>query len=279
MTLDRCLPQFLLKGNRRGSFHRIIVGFFFLAVSVLLITRGELKALAGVYTLSFLSVMALFALGNILLKVKRSRLPRPSRAGWTKVIVGVIAVLIGLAGNAIMNPPYLRVFLHYFIPSMLIITIMLTRLTILNGCLFLVRSGGAIMYNFLGSVTDAIREKIEIINSQQVVFFTRGDNLANLNNAILYVRDNEHTNRIKIVTVVKDKKEVPDKLGNDLHFLDETYPHIDIDFVIVEAEFGPDLIQSLSEKWNIPTNLMFIGSPGGRLVYSQAELGGVRLVI
>ena len=39
------------------------------------------------------------------------------------------------------------------------------------------------------------------------------------------------------------------------------------------------LIQKLSEEWDIPTNLMFIGSPGGRLPYGLAELGGVRLII
>lgn len=279
MTLDRCLPQMLLKTNRRGTFHRIIIAFFLLAVSVLLITGGELKALAGVYTLSFLSVMALFGLGNILLKVKRTRLPRPSRAGWVTVIIGIVAVLVALVSNAVMNPPYLRVFLNYFVPSMLIIMIMLSRIMLLKGCLFVVRVISASLYNLMGGVTDSIRHKIEEINSQQVVFFTRGDNVANLNSAILYVRDNEHTNRIKIVTVVNDKKEVPEKLKSDLKFLNETYPHIDIDFDIVEGKFSPALIQELSEKWNIPGNLMFIGSPGGKLVYSQAELGGVRLVI
>ena len=279
MTLDRCLPQMLLKTNRRGTFHRIIIAFFLLAVSVLLITGGELKALAGVYTLSFLSVMALFGLGNILLKVKRTRLPRPSRAGWLTIIIGITAVLIALVSNAVMNPPYLRVFLNYFVPSMLIIMIMLSRITLLKGCLFVVRVISAMLYNLMGGVTNSIRNKIEEINSQQVVFFTRGDNIANLNNAILYVWDNEHTNRVKIVTVVNDKKEVPEKLKSDLKFLDETYPHIDIDFVIIEGTFSPTLIKELSEKWNIPANLMFIGSPGGKLVYSQAELGGVRLVI
>ena len=279
MTLDRCLPQMLLKTNRRGTFHRIIIAFFLLAVSVLLITGGELKALAGVYTLSFLSVMALFGLGNILLKLKRKRLPRPSRAGWVTVIIGIIAVLIALVSNAVMNPPYLRVFLNYFVPSMLIIMIMLSRITLLKGCLFVVRVISAMLYNLMGGVTNSIRNKIEEINSQQVVFFTRGDNIANLNNAILYVWDNEHTNRVKIVTVVNDKKEVPEKLKSDLKFLDETYPHIDIDFVIIEGTFSPTLIKELSEKWNIPANLMFIGSPGGKLVYGQAELGGVRLVI
>jgi amino acid transporter len=73
MALDRCLPQFLLKTNRRGTTHRIVITFFLLCVSILLITQGQLKALAGVYTISFLSVMALFGLGNIFLKQGLSR--------------------------------------------------------------------------------------------------------------------------------------------------------------------------------------------------------------
>ena len=65
----------------------------------------------------------------------------------------------------------------------------------------------------------------------------------------------------------------------DIRFLDEAYPEIDIEFVVVKGKFGPELIQELSDKWHVPTNLMFIGSPGGKLVYDLAELGGVRLII
>ena len=138
MTLDRCLPQFLLKTNRRGSSHRIIIAFFLLAVSVLMVTKGELAALAGVYTISFLAVMALFGLGNILLKVRRAKLPRDTRASWPSLIVAVGAVLAGIAGQLVMNPEYFRVFLAYFIPTVIIVLIMLGRLGILRACLFLI---------------------------------------------------------------------------------------------------------------------------------------------
>lgn len=57
ITLDRVLPQFLLKKNKRGSSYRIAIAFFLLCVSILLITKGKLSALAGVYTIAFLSVM------------------------------------------------------------------------------------------------------------------------------------------------------------------------------------------------------------------------------
>jgi hypothetical protein len=56
-------------------------------------------------------------------------------------------------------------------------------------------------------------------------------------------------------------------------------PQIDIEFVVLEGTFGPQLIQRLSLEWHVPTNLMFIGSPRGKLTYGLAELGGVRLII
>jgi amino acid transporter len=279
MTLDRCLPQYFLKTNRRGTTHRIIASFFILAVSVLLITQGELKALAAVYTISFLSVMILFGLGNIFLKTKRAGLPRPVEAPLSAVLIAVSAVLTGLIGNAIMNPHYLAVFLEYFIPTVLVIAVMLGRITLLQVGLFLVRSVLKFFIKRMTSTAQSIRTEIDKINSQQVVFFTRGDNLANLNNAMLYVKQNEHTNRVKVVTVVKNKNEVPAKLEKDLNFLNEAYPTIEIEFVVLIGIFGPDLIREMSVKWNIPVNLMFIGSPGTHFIYGLGELGGVRLII
>lgn len=49
------------------------------------------------------SVMALFGIGNILLKVKRSKLPRPERASWFAVIFAITAVVFALSGNLMMD--------------------------------------------------------------------------------------------------------------------------------------------------------------------------------
>ena len=96
---------------------------------------------------------------------------------------------------------------------------------------------------------------------------------------MLYVRRNEHTNHIRVVIVYADKKEIPERLSHDLEFLDEAYPEIDIEYLEVKGEFGPDLIEKLAKKWRIPTNFMFIGSPGDHFPYRLEELGGVRLII
>lgn len=279
MTLDRCLPQFLLKRNRRGTTHRILIAFFLLCVSVLFITKGDLRALAGVYTLSFLSVMLLFGLGNILLKIKRSTLPRPEIASWPTVIIAMAAIFIGLVGNAVMKPHYLIVFLEYFIPAALIVIIMLTRTMLLKALLYVARRGASFLLGPLSSLTHWTRNAIETINSQQVVFFTRGDSVSNLNKVMLYVGENEHSNAVKIVHVLEDGEILAPKLEETLKFLDEVYPEIDIEFVVLEGKFGPEMIHNLSEKWKIPANFMFIGSPGEGLPHSLSELGGVRVIV
>ncbi len=50
------------------------------------------------------------------------------------------------------------------------------------------------------------------------VFFTRGDSVANLNQVMLYVSNNEHTGRIKVVTVYENESGIPERLKDDLDF-------------------------------------------------------------
>ena len=279
MTLDRCLPQFLLKTNRRGTTYLIMIAFFLLCVSILLITQGNLGALAGVYTISFLSVMALFGFGNMLLKVKRNRLPRPVRASALAVLLAIAAVAAALVGNAVLNPAYVLVFLQYFIPTATVVFIMLYRTTLLGIIAYMVRQIKDPIARFLPFNSYMVKRLIGRIRSQEFVFFTRGDNIANINKVMRYIDENEHTRRIKIVNVIKEG-EVPDKkLIHEVDVLDRAYPSFVVDFVVIKGHFGPELIQELSDKWHIPKNFMFIGSPGDRFIYGLEELGGVRLVI
>jgi len=279
MTLDRCLPQFLLKETGRRTTHRIIISFFLLTVSVLWITQGDLKSLAGVYTLSFLSVMILFGYGNVLLKVRRASLSRPVKASWFALVLGIGGVGVALVGNAVNSPEDLTTFMEYFIPSMLIVAIMLGRVALLKLALRVTREVIQAILKPLTGIVKSSQSKIQQIQSQQMVFFTRGEHLSNLNRVIQYIEMNEHTSRVKLVHVTDDPSKVPEKLKLDVAFLDEEYPQIDIEFVVIEGNFGPELIQQLSREWGIPANFMFIGSPAGNMSHSLAELGGVRVVI
>lgn len=279
MTLDRVLPPFLLKKNKRGSSSRIAIAFFLLCVSILLITKGELGALAGVYTIAFLSVMALFGIGNILLKIRRKNLPRPAKSGWFALIIAILAVLTAVVGNIIMNPKYLGVFMEYFIPTIVLVAIMLNRTLLLKLLLQLIKYFLNPVRNFLVRSNRKIMRMIDDINAQEFVYFTKGDNVAILNKVLMYIRDNEHTRRIKVVEVFEPGKKASKEFVSDLDVINREYPEIEIEFIQLEGEFGPKLIHELSDKWKIPINFMFIGSPGNRFPYRIEELGGVRLII
>jgi amino acid transporter len=285
MTLDRILPQGLLKKNKKGAAYRIVIVFLILSISVLLITKGDVTLLAGVYTLSFLSVMSLFGLGNILLKVKRAKLPRPEHAPWFGLLIAILGVTIAFSGNVMMpsknidSASNLRIFMEYFIPTMLFVMVMLNRTLLLKLLLNVIRAIFDPIRRFTLRLNKNISATIEFINSQEFVFFTKDDDVAVLNKVMLYIRNNEHTSRLKIVKCVQAESEISDDFRRDIDVLDREYPEIDIDFVCIEGKFGPELIEQLSVQWNIPINFMFIGSPGDRFPYRLEELGGVRLII
>uniref|UniRef100_UPI00404B8A65 APC family permease n=1 Tax=Flavobacterium sp. TaxID=239 RepID=UPI00404B8A65 len=284
MTLDRILPPFFLKKNKKGSSYRIVIMFLSLSVSVLLITNGDVRLLAGVYTISFLAVMALFGIGNILLKIKRNSLPRPEKASWFAVIIAILAVVIALIGNVTMPPKEglpsnLQVFAYYFIPTILFIAVMLNRTVLLKVVLKILDAFFDPIRKFSYNSDKAIKRILNKINLQEFVFFTKGDNIATLNKVMLYIERNEHTKKMKIVTVLEKGQTGPQNLAQEIDFLDREYPEIDIELVILEGKFTPQLIQELSIKWNIPVNFMFIGSPTNKFPYKIEELGGVRLII
>ncbi|GGZ77316.1 APC family permease [Algibacter mikhailovii] len=284
MALDRILPQFFLKKNKKGSSYRITIVFLLLTISVLLITKGNVKLLAGVYTISFLSVMALFGIGNILLKVKRHRLPRPEKASWFAIITAITAVIIALIGNLIMQPKVgvpsnLSVFLEYFIPAIILIIIMLNRTILLKFLLKLIHSVFDPFRRFVLNTDKKIISIIDDINSQEFVYFTKNDDVETLNKVMLYIKNNEHTKKIKIVTATKHGFEVPAQFKNDIDVVDREYPEIKIELIELNEDFTPELIHKLSKDWDIPINFMFIGSPGNSFPYKIEELGGVRLII
>ena len=176
LTLDRIMPPFFFRKNKRGSSYAIILTFFLLCVSVLLITKGNVLLLAGVYSISFLSVMGLYAIGNVLLKIRRAGIPRPEKAPWISVLIAIAAVAIALFVNIIVPhkanlPSNLTVFMYYFIPTILLTAIMLNRIVLLRMLLNLLNAIFIPIRRVFLSVDKQIMQTIDAINSQEFVFF------------------------------------------------------------------------------------------------------------
>ena len=123
LALDRVLPPVLLHTNAcRGTNHWIILSFFGLTASLYLLlaavsadATAAMNNLAGVYGISFLSVMSAFALAAMALKWKRPDLPRLVISSWGTVVAALVAVLIGLAGTIAKGPAVLGWFAAYFV--------------------------------------------------------------------------------------------------------------------------------------------------------------------
>lgn len=280
MSLDRCLPQFLLQENRwRQTNHWIIIGFFLLSWSILAVTGGAIGTLAGVYTLSFLCVMALFAIGNMLLKVKRGRLPRDIRASWPKVTLALLAVLSGILGNILLDPRSVGIFLEYYAVVAGVVVVMFLRIQLLKLVLFVSRTVVERVQAANERIRSMVARSMERIHSLTVIYFSKGDDLANLNLAVLYVMKNEQTKWLKVVHVYEREEDIPPELAQHLKTIDRMYPTMKIDFVAVKGIFGPDLIERLSRRLEVPKNYMFIGTPGDRFPHEIEDLGGVRLIL
>lgn len=279
MALDRILPNFLLKKNKKGSSYLIFISFFLLSSSILLITAGDLESLAGVYTIAFLGVMILFGIGNILLKLNRRKLPRPEIAKWFSIIIAIAGIIIALIGNIILNPEDLGIFLNYLIPTLMIVGFMLYRIKILKAIYYFINYITPKNSHLFKGLNAKILAKIKKINNQEFVFFTNHDNIVTIKNVLQYITDNEHTKKLKIVAIVNENNQVPPNLIKDILVLDRAYPQIKVEFIQEPGVFGPEKIKELSNRWKIPVNFMFIGSPGDKFPYKIQELGEVRLII
>lgn len=279
MALDRILPKFLLKTNRKGSNYLIFNVFFALCVSILLVTKGDLAKLAGVYTIAFLSVMILFGIGNLLLKLNRSRLPRPEKSSWLGLFIGIFAVFAAIIGNVILNPHYLAIFMEYLIPTFIIVFFMLYRVRIYKLILIMLEFAFPEKGLVFKKLNRKTKQLLDSVNKQQFVFFTNHDNIVTLNIVILYIINNEAARRLKIVSVLEAGEIANVKLKADIETLNRAYPNINVEFIEEPGTFGPEKIKELSKRWKIPTNFMFIGSPGEGFPYKIEELGEVRLII
>ena len=275
MTLDQCFPQFLLKQTRRGSFPLIIVGFMILCISILYLTRGELLSLAGVYTISFLGVMTLFGIGNILLKVNRPELKRTYRAGWVVVILGVIATSLGIIGNLAINFVFLGYFAIYFVPAVLGGIAMYMRIPILKWILTLIDR----MLRRFSNWRVGVEEKIEAIANIRAVVFVGLGSLDRMIKAFNYLSRNEDCQNVLIFRLyTEDDPTAELNIHRNLGIIRELHPDLKIEYQARKGLFSPEVVDALSRELDIPHNMMFMGSLTHTQSFSIQDLGGVRII-
>ena len=295
LAMDGCLPELLLRTNRwRGTNHYIVLGFLVICVTLYLLLNGDVTSLANVYSVSFLCVMSLFAIGNMLLKYKRSQLSRQVRASWAVCLLGLVLVVIALAGVIVHDTSVLSVWLLYFVIVVSLFSIMFLRARLLRLAYHSLHAISRSLRSVAGKLGAAdwgecwfsdgpalnfLLRTYHGMASQSVAFFIESGSIASLNKAVLYCRENEDTQHIHLVHVHSTGTALPDQLQQNVAVLDEQYPRIKVDLVIVDdASFTPAVVGYISQQLDVPRNRMFMECPKSGFKEKADALGGVRII-
>ncbi|OWZ09349.1 Transmembrane protein [Phytophthora megakarya] len=298
LSTDRVLPAFLAETNKlRGTNHYIILIYFLLSSSLVLILNADASTVNGVYTYSFLGLMAMFSCSCMLLKGKRSEIPRDIHAAWTTVIIGFVLVVIAIFANLLGDPSVLMYFAIYFIVVMFVMFIMFERVTILRCILVMLKKMAPSRYGKAAAVGLTPNSSMEVehtgarggrtiartivsIRNAPIVFFCKVPDLTIINKAIIYVRRNEQTHTLRIVHVFGDEEADAPVLATFREMaalFDSMYPKIRVDFVSVRGEFGPAMIEWLSRTMKVSRQMMFITQPD-LISAERVTTAGVRVI-
>ncbi len=275
MASDACLPNGLAKINSKGSYPRVIIAFFFLCTSILLMTHGNLLSLAGVYTISFLGVMTLFAFGNLILRETRTELKRTYQAPLLFVLLAMSATLFGIFGNIRIDHGNLTYFEIYFIPAVLIVLSIVYQDAFMK---FLLRSTERL---HLGRFHRYILRQFKDLTSGTFVAFIHQP--SRLHEILEYINRNETGHHI-ILVHCKDPEGDGRKTYNEIKELVPqlhkagVYPHLKLDLVYKDVPFGPEVVEDVAKEYGVHKNRIMIGSIHDTHPFDYADFQGVRII-
>jgi len=274
MTTDGCFPNMLGKLNKKGTAPYIVTAFFLLCSSILLITKGNLLSLAGVYTIAFLSVMSLFAFGNLLMRETRPALKRTYHAPFIFVLLAFIATASGVIGNIRLDPRNFDYFLYYFIPTLGIVFFSL-KLDDIYISLLHVSRNASIIHTWLQRHFD------DIIAGKYVVFV---HHIERLYDVLEYINRNEIGRDIYIVHCNNNDKKYYQKSFKNF---EETLPHLqragvfdhfNLHLLYRNEPFGPEVVDKISKELKVRKNRILIGSIHRTHPFDYESLGNVRII-
>lgn len=249
---------------------------------------ANLGVISQMFSIVWLSVMALFPLSLLLLRFNRGRLRRSSITRLSTILFALLIVSpVILAGNIAINPKTAGYFAIYVLGVLSALIATQNKVSILRYIYWVydqwhsLRSGGpaeaAVVPHHrtgLGLVKLMTRVKRQV-----VCICVKGDEINLLFHMILYVQKNEETSHLKIIHFYEEEKGgIPSELESNAKILDEAFPEITIDLLLVEGVFDPHSVHALAHHLDIPTSIMFMSCPGSEFPHSVADLG-TRVII
>ncbi|KAL0945974.1 hypothetical protein HGRIS_012252 [Hohenbuehelia grisea] len=272
---DRILPELFLRTLPITRSPYISV-FSFIAFSLALYASAgaSLPILSKMFSLTYLTTMTLFPLSLLLLKFNRGRLPRESFTSFGVVIVTLAVCATIFAGNIAVDPSTIGYFAPYFLGVLALFWATQNKIRLLRWVFWIYDQYSCLhSWRFTSGWGKRIIEVMRRLKRQPVCILVKSDEINGLVRMVLYVQKNEQTSSVKMVHFAEDEAGIPSELQANAKIIDEAFPEITIDLVIVREAFNPMTVAALAHHLTIPTSLMFMSCPGARLTYTVAEFG------
>ncbi|KIJ54334.1 hypothetical protein M422DRAFT_58383 [Sphaerobolus stellatus SS14] len=279
LAKDQVFSQALLKTLPFTEAQYVSIGLCF-ALNLLLYTSSafSLATISAVFTVTFLSTLLMFVISNLLLKYNCDRLPRTTVASFIVVIFTLFAVLALLVGNIILQPKTLGLFAAYFTITFLPLTLIRAKDTASRLALWAYCQTSLVKWSWSSSWHIGFVNQIKKARRHPIIVWVDSDDVHDLVNLILYVRDNETTNHIVFVHVYRNIEDIPQELVPNSKILDEAFPAITIDLMFVHGIFNPSLVEAVSKKQKISLSKMFMLCPGAKHPWELGDYQGVRIL-
>ncbi|PBK76124.1 AAAP amino acid permease [Armillaria solidipes] len=310
LTNDRVLPQvFIHPFPFTRSPYVSVLSFAVFSGVIYATTCASLVIMSKMFSLVWLSVMALFPISLLLLKFNRGRLPRTPKTPVSVVILTLAVVPTVFAGNIAIDPitfgygssvcfydPFLllnRYFSVYFIAIVMLFSITQKKAHLLR-CIYWTYDQYPMLHRWNATKLWASRlmNVMTRLRRKPVCILAKTDEISYLMRMILYVQKNEETSFLKIIHFAEEEEGIPSELEANarseqrvgctrirlclthvLPVLDEAFPEITIDLLIVHNAFDPSNVAALAHRLQIPPSLMFMSCPGSAFSYSAADFG------
>ncbi|KAF7291283.1 AAAP amino acid permease [Mycena indigotica] len=288
LAKDRILPSMFFSTLPFTQAPYVSIILFTILCAAFYASGGmSTTVVSKMFSLVWLTLMGVFPLVLLLLRFNRGRLLQSgqttTRTRLSTIFFALLITCVVFAGNVAIDVSTARYFAAYLFGVLLVFGATQNQVRMLRAVYWVYDQYPALHgRSRLGQRMVGLMGRLR---QQPVCVLVKGDEINLLLHMIIYVRDNEETSCIKLVhfcgrgdeeDAVGDDQ-VPSELEANAKILDEAFPEITIDLIIVQDTFSSSSVGALAKRLEIPTALMFMRCPGPRFPASVAEMG-VRII-
>ncbi|CAL1697829.1 unnamed protein product [Somion occarium] len=275
LARDRLLPRFFLRRLTWTHAPFVSIVFFALFCCVLYAASGaSLSIVSKMFSLIWLAVMTLFPIAVLLLKFNRGRLPRQPRTSLTIVFSTLIIAFVIIGGNIAIDPTIVGYAAAYLVALATIFYVTMKKGRFVRWFLWIYDQSSSLnAFLWTKNWGHRMAKMMMHMRRQPVCLLVKTDEINRLFHKLLYVCENEETSRLKLVHFYDEEGGIPSEMEANWKILDEAFPEITVDLVLVRGPFNPLNVAALANRLQVPTTLMFMSCPGQNFSYPVADFG------